>query len=212
MNNRKPARSDVRGGSTRGRQPHVRHERTRRACPCAARRRRQRGRPRCRRARLQRSDFPVEAGVRALRNGPNSYGDSRGVASLRKALAERVAATSGLQFDADHEVTITGGASAPSRQRLLGAGQPARCSGDVRAVLRVLPAANHAGRRHRQAHQPARAGLDVYRVQPEARTERTHSRAAAQHAAQPHRSCVHSCGTGAHRAPLHRQRHRGRER
>jgi aspartate/methionine/tyrosine aminotransferase len=64
-------------------------------------------------------DFLVEAGVQALRHGPNSYGDSRGVASLRKALAERFAATSGLQFDADHEVTITGGASAAITAALL---------------------------------------------------------------------------------------------
>lgn len=64
-------------------------------------------------------DFLIEAGVRALREGPNSYGDGRGVASLRKAVAERFAATQGLKFDADSEVTITGGASAAITAALL---------------------------------------------------------------------------------------------
>ncbi len=33
--------------------------------------------------------FLIEAGIRALRSGPNSYGDGRGMPSLRKALAKQ---------------------------------------------------------------------------------------------------------------------------
>lgn len=64
-------------------------------------------------------DFLIEAGVRALREGPNSYGDGRGVKSLRKAVAERLLSTQGLRYDADSEVTITGGASAAITAALL---------------------------------------------------------------------------------------------
>lgn len=64
-------------------------------------------------------DFLVEAGVQALREGPNSYGDSRGMPELRKAVAEHFAATSGLKFDPDSEVTICGGASSAITAALL---------------------------------------------------------------------------------------------
>jgi aspartate/methionine/tyrosine aminotransferase len=67
----------------------------------------------------QAPDFLVQAGIRALCDGPNSYGDGRGMPSLRKAVAQRFAATQGVSVDADTEVTITGGASAAITATLL---------------------------------------------------------------------------------------------
>lgn len=64
-------------------------------------------------------DFLINAGVRALTEGSNSYGDGRGMPSLRKAVAERFALTQGLRFNPDTEVTITGGASAAITAALL---------------------------------------------------------------------------------------------
>jgi aspartate/methionine/tyrosine aminotransferase len=64
-------------------------------------------------------EFLVNAGVDALRGDSNSYGDSRGVASLRQALAQRFTAQQGVEFDADAEVTITAGATAALNATLL---------------------------------------------------------------------------------------------
>lgn len=64
-------------------------------------------------------EFLIEAGVQALRSGPNSYGDGRGLSALRKALAKRFAVTHGVRMNAETDVTICGGASSAITAALL---------------------------------------------------------------------------------------------
>lgn len=64
-------------------------------------------------------DFLLDAGAEALRSGNNSYGDSRGVPSLRSAVAAHFQRAQGTSYDANTEVTITAGASAALNSILL---------------------------------------------------------------------------------------------
>ncbi|MCP5229855.1 pyridoxal phosphate-dependent aminotransferase [Accumulibacter sp.] len=52
-----------------------------------------------------------EATLRAMREGRNQYPPMAGVAELRSAIADKVAALYGAAYDADHEITVTAGAT-----------------------------------------------------------------------------------------------------
>jgi methionine aminotransferase len=53
----------------------------------------------------------IDAAVRAMRAGYNQYAPMTGLASLRSALAEKVAGLCNARYDAEEEITITGSAS-----------------------------------------------------------------------------------------------------
>jgi aspartate/methionine/tyrosine aminotransferase len=53
----------------------------------------------------------VEAAYKALRDGRTGYADNQGEPALRHAVAEKLARTQGLNYDADAEILITDGAT-----------------------------------------------------------------------------------------------------
>lgn len=52
-----------------------------------------------------------EATLRAMREGRNQYPPMAGVPELRTAIADKVKALYGVQYDAEHEITVTAGAT-----------------------------------------------------------------------------------------------------
>src|SRR3546814_10858522 len=56
-------------------------------------------------------DFLLDAMARAARDGKNQYAPMSGIPVLRQAIAEKTQRCYGVAVDADHEITVTSGAS-----------------------------------------------------------------------------------------------------